>query len=421
VANSKPEAETEVEAKATETTPETTEPSAEDTPPQEAPETGAAEEGETPETPEEKSAETPAADEAAEQPAEEETVAPEAPEAPVPPEPAPKSGGGFLPLLLGGVLAGGIGFGAAFFLPPRGGADDQITAALSAQDQRLTALADSLEKLSGAVSAQDPSAEIAAQLAKTEDALTGRFDGLEGNIGGLAGRLDQIDARLTEVEKRPIAEAADTSGAIAAYERELERMRDELATQRQQNEEMTASVTAVADKAKAEIAAASTRAQELETRAAMMRVMAALESGGSFASALPQIGAEVPAALSDVAGTGVATLTDLQRSFPDAARAGLSASLRETTGKAPADRLENFLRSQLGVRSLSPREGDDPDAVLSRAEAALGEGRLADALAELQALPESGRAAMADWTKAAQARLDAVAAAEALAASLNVN
>jgi hypothetical protein len=414
VAKSKPETEAEVEAEATETQPEPTEAVTDEAPRPPEEETGEAEQAEIPEDqasgplPEEATAEPPAAEDTAEPAAE--------------PEPAPrKSGGGFFALLLGGALAAGIGFGAAYFLLPGAGPDEEIAAALSAQDQRLTALTDSLEKLSGAVSAQDPGAQIAAQLAKTETALSGRFDALEGNIGGLAGRLDEIDARLTEVEKRPIAEAADTSGAIAAYERELEKMREDLAAQRKQNEEMSASVTAVADQAKAEITAASARAQELETRAAMMRVMAALESGGSFASALPQLGAEAPAALSDVAETGVATLADLQRSFPDAARAGLSAALRETTGKAPADRLENFLRSQLGVRSLSPREGNDPDAVLSRAEAALREGRLSDALAELEALPESGRAAMAGWTKAAQARLDALAAAEALATSLNVN
>jgi len=72
-------------------------------------------------------------------------------------------------------------------------------------------------------------------------------------------------------------------------------------------------------------------------------------------------------------------------------------------------------------QELADRQAEAWDPLLDWAEAALGEGRLADALAELQALPESGRAAMADWTETAQARLDAVAAAEALAASLNVN
>ncbi|MGB0440740.1 MAG: molybdopterin-binding protein, partial [Paracoccaceae bacterium] len=41
-----------------------------------------------------------------------------------------------------------------------------------------------------------------------------------------------------------------------------------------------------------------------------------------------------------------------------------------------------FLKTQLGARSLEPREGDDPDAVLSRMEAAAREGRFGDVEAE---------------------------------------
>jgi hypothetical protein len=78
-----------------------------------------------------------------------------------------------------------------------------------------------------------------------------------------------------------------------------------------------------------------------------------------------------------------------------------------------------FLRAQLGVRSLEPREGDDADAILSRAEAALAEGRLGDALAEIETLPEGARAAMSGWAAEATARRDALAAAEALSAELN--
>ena len=49
--------------------------------------------------------------------------------------------------------------------------------------------------------------------------------------------------------------------------------------------------------------------------------------------------------------------------------------------------------------------------MLSRAEAALAEGRLSDALAEIEALPETARAAMADWAAQARSRADALVAA----------
>jgi hypothetical protein len=78
-------------------------------------------------------------------------------------------------------------------------------------------------------------------------------------------------------------------------------------------------------------------------------------------------------------------------------------------------------KAQLGLRTLTPREGDDPDAVLSLAQAALDGGDVAAALSELDALPASGQAEMADWRATAQARVDAIAAAGDLAQTLTTN
>ena len=81
--------------------------------------------------------------------------------------------------------------------------------------------------------------------------------------------------------------------------------------------------------------------------------------------------------------------------FPTAARAGLEAALRADMGSSWTERATNFLRAQTGARSLDPREGDDPDAILSRAEAAVSAGDLATALTEIAALPEPAQTAMA--------------------------
>lgn len=332
----------------------------------------------------------------AEQPVAPEPHEPEpAAETPKPAPAEPAKSGGFVAPLIGGVIAAAIGFGAATFLLP-GRGDDALRQAISDQDQRLTTLTESLQKLTDSVSAQPADSALSEGLTRIEETLGSQ-------LGGLSERLQGIETRLSEVEKRPLAEAPDMSGAIAAYERELEEMR------------------AATTQARTEIEAVAAQAKEQEARGAMMRILAALEAGGPFASALPDLGVEPPQALAAVAGTGVATMVDLKADFPGAARNALNASLLETTGEAPTDRLTGFLRSQLGVRSLSPREGDDPDAVLSRAEAALGEGRVADAIAELSGLPDSGRAEMAGWIAAAQARLDATAAAADLAQQLDVN
>ncbi|MFB1024955.1 MAG: hypothetical protein QMC33_06380, partial [Octadecabacter sp.] len=69
--------------------------------------------------------------------------------------------------------------------------------------------------------------------------------------------------------------------------------------------------------------------------------------------------------------------------------------------------------------SSSPQEGAGPDAVLSRAEAAIKAGRVADALAELEALPEVARAEMTDWTARATQRADVLDAIATLSETYN--
>ena len=85
------------------------------------------------------------------------------------------------------------------------------------------------------------------------------------------------------------------------------------------------------------------------------------------------------------------------------------------------DTFGNFFRNQFGVRSLEPQEGTSPDAILSRIEGALTGGRLQDALAEAATLPETGAAVLEPWRSAAQARIDAFAAADALTQSQTSN
>jgi hypothetical protein len=56
---------------------------------------------------------------------------------------------------------------------------------------------------------------------------------------------------------------------------------------------------------------------------------------------------------------------------------------------------------------------------LSRAEAAIKAGRVADALAELEALPEVARAEMTDWTARATQRADVLDAIATLSETFN--
>jgi len=156
-------------------------------------------------------------------------------------------------------------------------------------------------------------------------------------------------------------------------------------------------------------------------RAGISRLLSALESGAPFEGALADLqeaGAEVPEALTAVAATGVTPVTDLQQYFPDAARAALAIA-RSTDGASDGSGgFTSFLRTQLGARSLEPREGNDPDAILSRAEAATREGRLSDALSEIEALPDDAKAEFSAWSERATERLNALRAAQDLSEAL---
>ena len=154
-------------------------------------------------------------------------------------------------------------------------------------------------------------------------------------------------------------------------------------------------------------------------RNALTRLQAALVEGAPFAAILGDLGAaglEVPAGLADSAETGVPTLAALRADFPDAARRAL-ADAREAD-KGPDAGFGAFLARQFGARSVAPRAGDDPDAILSRAEAAVTDGRIDSALTELEALPDAAKPALAEWTALATRRQAAMAGAEALAQTL---
>jgi hypothetical protein len=337
---------------------------------------------------------------------------------PPPPTPEPvveKSGGsGFTAVLLGGVVAAGLGFVAAQFAGPL------LNSAPETPDYQaqMDALSKQIAEL-----ADRPAPEPADPAAALETALGDSLSGITDGLGAVADQLTQLDGRIVTLENRPLVQGpAELAATIDTYERELQETRAQLAEQQALNAELLAKLDATAETATKQLDAAAARAEAIAQSSALLAIQAALDTGEPFATALSGLtGADVPEALSTVADTGVASLSQLQTTYDDAARAALSASLRDLADGDASARISSFLKAQLGLRSLTPREGDDPDAVLSRAQAALDGGDVAAALSELDALPASGQAEMADWRATAQARVDAIAAAGDLAQTLTTN
>ena len=319
------------------------------------------------------------------------------------------AGAGFLPLLLGGVVAGAIGYGVATYFPMNDGSVD-VSVQMQAQADQLAALEAKLAD----IPAVDLSG-VEAQIASAGDQAAALSGAIDTNFADL-------DARLTEVEKRPGADGTLSDTALAAYQRELEQLRADLEIQQ-------ATVMSTVAQAETDLAAARAEAEALEqealasaeaaaSRAALNRVSTAIETGAPFADALGDLGGDLPAALSSAAENGVATTAELTSDFPAAARAALATARAEGVSDESGG-LGGFLRNQFDVRSTAPQEGSSPDAVLSRAEAAIKEGRVADALAEIEALPEVARAEMTDWTAQATERADVLDAVATLSETYN--
>ena len=331
--------------------------------------------------------------------------------------------GGFVPMVLGGVVAAALGFVAAQatdirlpFLPAP--AEDpfvgETQSALTQQQDRLTAVETQLSEARAALDGVDMQSFGAA--------IAGLEDGLAATTGAVAALEDQVaafDSRVTALEKEPLAGAVSPE-AIAAYERELEELRGAIQQQRDAVDAQRAEIERMAQEAMASEQNAEQQAELAEIRTALAEVTALVQEGRPYAEPLSVVqagGVEVPDALTAAGQDGVPTLAALAAEFPDAARDALREA--RTAGAAEEGGFATFLQNQLGARSVQPREGDDPDAVLSRAEAAVKSGDLDGALAEIAKLPEQAQSVMADWVAKADARRDALAAAGDLARRIN--
>ncbi|MGB7318340.1 MAG: hypothetical protein WBC85_10285 [Planktotalea sp.] len=310
--------------------------------------------------------------------------------------------GGFLPLVLGGVVAAGIGVASAQYIFPNGlpfgpAATEKVdlASALKLQTGRIDDLTALLES--------QPKVDTAAL-----DAAVSAVGDLQAQIGAVVDNVSALETRIVTLEQQP----GGGDGVSVAMENELKELRAALDVQKGELAKML-------DEAQSTKQSAEETARQTLARAAVTRILVALESGAAFDDALADVEANsdiaLPEALAPSAADGVPTLAALSESYPDAARAALAAVRSEETGGG----VGSFFAKQLGVRSVAPRDGDDPDAVLSRVEAAVGEGRIADALSLADGLPDAAKAPLADWMARANLRLSAAREAEALANSLN--
>ena len=300
--------------------------------------------------------------------------------------------------LLGGALAAAAGYGVAQYVP-----NGWPMASVVTLQTQVAELSDQVQALQADLQKAD------ARLASLETAPAPQSD---------AGQIAALELRLAALESKPMPAGTDSAA--------LDQLRTEVAAIKTNgaavmSAQVQADLDAKAQATEAKLTAieqsAQAQAAATLTRAALGQIAAALDSGAPYPSAIAALaGADIAVVLTDNATAGLPSLQALQASFPDSARTALEAALRANMGESWSERVGNFLRTQVGVRSLTPRDGPDPDAILSRAEAALTAGDVAQALAEIATLPTPAQDALSAWRVRAQLRLDAQAALAALLA-----
>ncbi|MGL5011784.1 MAG: hypothetical protein ACRC6I_18055, partial [Paracoccaceae bacterium] len=233
---------------------------------------------------------------------------PTVPDTTAPPEAQQRSA---LPAVIGGGIAGLIGFAVAQFVP--NGWPIQSTAALEAtvaeQATALSAAEAEIARLSSALSVvearpqADPS--VGERLAALESAPATTYDDT-----ALVDRVTALEDNLAKIAAMPSDGTGASPAALAAQATAIAALQAEIAALKGSGGD-PAAVTAAAEAAETRIAEAEARAAELRetaeaearqtiARASLRQIAVALETGGPFASSLAAFDpAEVPAALTD--------------------------------------------------------------------------------------------------------------------------
>ena len=310
---------------------------------------------------------------------------------------------GVLQLVVAGFVCAGFGFGAAILSQPSNPIwpihpdmaqfRDETTGQIIGIDTRLNAL-------EGRVTDVDERA-VGDVFQSDLDELTNGYD---QRFLEIASQLENFDKRLAALEKSTI-ESAIPDELVAQYQDEVKRLKETLEAQRESLQKFMSETAEATNEV-------TQRAKETVARGILAQIRAAIDAGGPFDTAIKefdeQVGHALPNQLRSLAQEGVQTYQELRDSFAEAARSALNAAREELNESEGFMGIGNYLRQQFQARSVTPKMGDDADAVLSRVEQELRENDLTGALNELDALPDAARDQMQPWIDQARERQDAL-------------
>ncbi len=240
-----------------------------------------------------------------------------------------------------------------------------------------------------------------AALEETAEAMAGRLDALGAELSDLAiglAELQTLLARETDTLQRRLG------GDIAAAKTRLDRLSDRLSV---------AEAGIAANRASA-LSEAEAVLRDARLRSSADALATRVLAGKPYAGMLGEVEAlmvtSAPTDLAAPAHRGLVSVADLTERLPEAARSAIRADAQADAAGTPTGRVSSWLQSQIFVMPTEEQPGNGLAARLSRIEARLIEGELAEALSEVEALPGASRRAMADWTEDLRIRVAAEAA-----------
>jgi hypothetical protein len=297
-----------------------------------------------------------------------------------------------------------------------------------------TDLASRLQKLEGQVGQlaaaprplPDPAlpnriAALETQLKSANDMLSSLGQRSESSAAANAAALSDLNQKLARADKSEAqsSEASDAqananAAAIAALGNRVDALEGGARTL-----EKTVESTLATAQAKRDAEASDDRAQRTAIIAAALA--ATVERGAPFEAELKAAQAQSSdagalAPLADFAASGVPNENALAREL-----ASLEPELLRAAAGVPSDsgflqKLQANAERLVRIRPVEEVAGDDPAAIIARAQIKAGRGDVPGALTELGNLPAGVRAPAQAWIDKAQARAAAIAASRAFAA-----
>jgi hypothetical protein len=286
--------------------------------------------------------------------------------------------------------------------------------AVSPPDTTSAQIASRLDKIETAPSGQRSDAALAAHVAAAEaeaKALSDSLAALNRRVDEIAlaardalGRANAAMAAADELKsatQQPGARRGDLDALpnrIAALEQTVKVLSENIARRPATIDDHAARTTLAAEALRAAVERGAPFATEL----------AALKSLGTAESAL--------APLEPFAADGVPNSSALAHELTALTPVLLRASGAAATDGSFLGRLQAHAQRLVRIAPIDAPQGDDPEAVVARINAAAARVDLSAAIAEIALLPGSARPLAEPWTRKAEAREKALAASRRVAA-----